>query len=249
MASLRDSVVAKAESQLGVRYWTMHCGPKGSASEGFGCAMLVCWCLNQALGTSYYGSCWNLWGDAIGAPQYNQGGGEFEVIDAKDAQPGDIVMYFNPNVNLGYSTSASHTALYVGDGMVIGAWGRSYPGAWDYMAGGSVRRTTVAYQSLGGAIRYIRCRRLKGSVATNSGTSKDGALEVFKVSKTITTLGVNIRDYPSTKTGKVVGRYPANSKVSIDQVVINDGYAWGSYIGSSSGKRRYIALGSTEYVA
>lgn len=248
MASLRDKVVAKAESQLGVRYWTMHCGPRGSGSEGFGCAMLVCWCLNQVLGTDYYGSCWNLWGDAIGASQYNQGGGEFEVIEAKDAQPGDIVMYFNPNVNLGYSTNASHTALYVGNGMVIGAWGKSYPGAWDYMAGGSVRKTTMAYQSLGGAIRYIRCKRLKGSAYT--GDTMEG---MFPVKQKVTfKTTVNIRKAPEVKDSTLVKdsnghniQYHRDESVEIDGVKIAGGICWGHYIGNTSGKDRYVSLTGT----
>lgn len=246
MASLRDQIVAKAESQLGVRYYSMHCGPKGSYEEGFGCAMLVAWSHNQVLGTNYYGSCWNFWGDAIGASVYNQGGGEFEVVD--DPQPGDTVLYFYPGVSTGYSTNASHAALYVGDGKVIGSYGYGTPDdPNNYMKGGNVRKTTVEYQSLGGPIRYIRCKRLANDKASAPSSSSD-KWEIFEMKKTITTTGVNIRDAPSTVTGNIVSEYPANSKVVIDGVVLNDGYAWGHYVGSSSGKDRYIALGSTEYM-
>ena len=253
VASLRDKVVAKAESQLGVRYWTMHTGPKGSGSEGFGCAMLVCWCLNQVLGTDYYGSCWNLWGDAIGAPQYNQGGGEFEEVSEKDAQPGDAVIYFKSGAALGYSTSASHAALYVGHGQIIGSWGTGTPGEAGYMAGGSVRRGSVASQSLGGAYRFIRCKRLKGSTATTpastaTASTGGGSYKLFRASATVkvksTTL--NVRDKPSTKFGAIKAQYKKNDKVQLDNIVLgDDGYVWGSYIGGS-GNRRYIALGTME---
>ena len=256
VASLRDQVVAKAESQLGVRYWTMHTGPKGSGSEGFGCAMFDCWCWNQVLGTNYYGSCWNIWGDAIGAPQYNQGGGEFEVIDESEAQPGDAVIYFKPGAALGYSTSASHTALYVGGGMIIGSWGTGTPGQAGYMAGGSVRRGTVSSQSLGGAYRFVRCKRLKGSAATTkpsntptASTSAPANFKLFRVSATVTvkSSSLNVRDKPSTKSGAIRAEYKKGGRVQLDNLVLgDDGYVWGSYIGSSSGQRRYIALGTTE---
>lgn len=239
MASLRDKIVAKAESQLGVRYWTMHCGPKGSSSPGFGCAMLVCWCLNQVLGTDYYGSCWNLWGDAIGAPQYNQGGGQFEVVDAKDALPGDVVMYFKSGISTNYSTNASHAALYVGDGMVIGSYGYGTPGTDYYMAGGNVRRTTVQYQSLGGAIRYIRCKRLKDDKPSQ---------EVFKVAvKVKFKTGTNVRETPSMK-GKVVAKYAKGDVCNLEGVTFGEGYMWGVYTGTNSGKKRYVFLGSHERV-
>ena len=254
MASLRDQVVAKAESQLGVRYWTMHQGPRGSGSEGFGCAMLCAWCLNEVLGTDYYGSCWNFWGDAIGAPQYNQGGGEFEVVDESDAQPGDVVLYFQAGAALGYSTSASHAALYVGGGMVIGSYGYGTPGTDYYMAGGSVRRTTVDYQSLGGVHRFVRCKRLKGSSATTTppnaqtpSTSSDGR-ELYRVSTTIhvKSATLNVRDKPSTKTGTVCAKYRKGDEINIDGLVLGeDGYVWASYVGGS-GKRRYVALGTAE---
>ena len=255
MASLRDQVVAEAEGQLGVRYWTMHQGPKGSTSEGFGCAMLCAWCLNEVLGTDYYGSCWNFWGDAIGAPQYNQGGGEFEVVDESEAQPGDIVIYFKPGDPVGYSTSASHAALYVGGGMVIGSYGYGTPGTDYYMAGGSVRRTTVDYQSLGGTRRIVRCKRLKGSTATSKpantqtpSTSSDGR-ELYRVSTTIRVKSdtLNVRDKPSTKTGKIKAEYRKGDEINIDGLVLgDDGYVWGSYVGKSSGQRRYVALGTAE---
>ena len=241
MASLRDKVVAEAEKRLGVPYNSMDDGKKG-----YGCAMLVCACLNAVLGTRYYGSCWSLWGDAIGAPQYNEGGGEFEVISAKDALPGDVVMYFKPDVNIGYSTNASHAALYVGDGKVIGAYGYGTIGTSYYMPGGSVRRTTVAYQSLGGSIQYIRCKRLKGDVPTPTPTP---TTEVFPVNKTVTVRSatLNVRDAPSTKTGAIKAQYRKGETVVIDGVAFgDDGYMWGHYIGASSGKDRYIALGSME---
>lgn len=238
MASLREQVLAKARSQLGVRYWSMHTGPKGSASEGWGCAMFVAWCLNQVLGTDYYGSCWNFWGDAIGAPQYNQGGGEFEVTDSPEA--GDLAIYFNPDVNIGYSTSASHTAVYIGNGQVIGAMGYGTPGSSGYLNIG-IKETSVSGQSLGGAVRYIRCKRLKGSTQAPTPTTKGD----FDMADTVTFSSKrNVRDKPSLSS-TVVTYYDEGQSVSIDKVVRADGLLWGHYVGSSSGKDRYVAIAST----
>lgn len=64
---------------------------------------------------------------------------------------------------------------------------------------------------------------------------------------TVRTEFLRVRDQPSTKTGREVARYAKGDKVAIDRMGIgDDGYCWGSYVGGSSGKRRYIALGMLE---
>lgn len=77
-----------------------------------------------------------------------------------------------------------------------------------------------------------------------------GDMEVCAVNVTVTvkTDRLNIRDYPSTKTGNIIdnAHYERGDKVVLDGLVLGDGCVWGTYIGGSSGKRRYIALGSTE---
>lgn len=55
-------------------------------------------------------------------------------------------------------------------------------------------------------------------------------------------LGANIRDYPSVTKGAITGFYSKNSTVIVDGLVINEGRLWGTYIGASTGKRRYVAL-------
>lgn len=58
---------------------------------------------------------------------------------------------------------------------------------------------------------------------------------------------VNIRSAPSTKTGEVVGTYKRGAKVVLDRITFNDGRVWGSYVGLTSGKRRFIALADCTY--
>lgn len=58
--------------------------------------------------------------------------------------------------------------------------------------------------------------------------------------------GVNVRDSPSTLHGRVMARYDAGESVRLDGIVLADGYVWGTYVGATSGRRRYVALGTTE---
>ena len=95
--------------------------------------------------------------------------------------------------------------------------------------------------------------RLAREVNALMGATDD--TEGFDMVKTVTVRSdfLRVRDAPSTKTGKVIMsggkevRYAKGDNVEIDSVVLgDDGYCWGSYIGASSGKRRYIALGMLE---
>lgn len=87
------------------------------------------------------------------------------------------------------------------------------------------------------------------SGGSSSGGSSIPESEGFLVTKTIMfKRRMNIRDAPSTTKGKVVSHYEKGSSVVLDGVVFSDGYVWGTYIGATSGKRRYVALGPTSNV-
>ena len=72
--------------------------------------------------------------------------------------------------------------------------------------------------------------------------------ELIKVDMIVTVKGsgVNIRTQPSTK-ASIVGTYAGGAKVVIDRITFHDGLAWGSYVGLTSGKRRFIALASCDF--
>lgn len=71
--------------------------------------------------------------------------------------------------------------------------------------------------------------------------------ELIKVDKTVTVKnGVNIREQPSTKAG-IVGWYDRGAKVVLDRITFHEGRVWGSYVGLTSGKRRFIALADCTY--
>ena len=248
VSTLRDKVVERGRSQIGVRYYSMHTGPRGSAVEGWGCAMFYAWCLNQTLGTDYYGSCWNFAGDALGQGT-DQGGGEFEFISASEAQPGDAVLYAQAGHDGTDYDDYGHIALYVGGGRVIGAMGSGTPGSAGYVNIG-IKETDISRQSLGGPIRYVRCRRLKGNakVPETGGGEYPASGEMVWVNQSVTVRSntLNVRDKPSTKAGAIKARYRKGDTIVLDGLCLGDGYVWGSYIGATSGQRRYVALGDLE---
>jgi peptidoglycan DL-endopeptidase CwlO len=87
----RGTVVQAALTQVGSSYvWG------GSAPGGFDCSGLVMWAFQQA---------------GISLPHSSQAqasGGQ--PVSLSDLQPGDVVTYYS---------DASHSGIYVGDGMVI----------------------------------------------------------------------------------------------------------------------------------
>ena len=256
----RERVVERARGQLGEPYYSMNY----SAEEGFGglgthyvgagwgCAQFVAYCLNTVLGTEYVGSCYNYAGDALGVSDrdYTQGGGEFEFVEARDAQPGDAVLYAQAGHDGTDYDDYGHIALYVGGGEVIGAMGGGKPGQSGYLNIG-ISRTSVAKQSLGGPIRYVRCRRLRGNAKTpstgnQSSYADTGEMVWVKQKVTVRSSTLNVRDKPSTKTGAIKAEYRKGDVIYLDGLVLGDGYVWGSYVGATSGKRRYVALGDLE---
>ena len=72
--------------------------------------------------------------------------------------------------------------------------------------------------------------------------------ELIKVDKIVTVKpgDVNIRTQPSTK-AEIVGAYERGAKVVIDRITFHGGLVWGSYVGLTSGKRRFIALASCDF--
>lgn len=165
----REEVVERAYQFLGEPYYSMnysaldgYAGSMGThyITAGWGCAQFCACCYNTTIGTSYLGSVWNYAGDALGDDECDQDGGEFYFVD--DPLPGDSVIYFTAGHNGEDYSDYGHIALYVGDGMVVGAMGRGTPYSGNYLNIG-ISETTVAAQDIGGGWRYIRCARLDGT--------------------------------------------------------------------------------------
>lgn len=77
---------------------------------------------------------------------------------------------------------------------------------------------------------------------TSSSTSSSTSPKFIKYENwTGITLDVcNVRSAPNTN-APIVAQYQKNEPIHYDQVWEGDGYRWISYIGASSGKRRYVA--------
>ena len=138
---------------------------------------------------------------------------------------------------------SGHTAIYLGNGKIGEAHHGDYSGGLSGRKGdqdGTEVRIATYYQSAWSrAYHYPE---------DGDDTDKEEA-EGFEVTKTVKVYSESlaVRDAPSTKTGKVVARYAKGNTINIDSVYFgDDGYIWGSYVGASSGKRRYIALGTLE---
>lgn len=135
---------------------------------------------------------------------------------------------------------SGHTAIYLGGGKI----GEAHHG--DYAGGLSGRKgdqdgTEVRIET------YYASSWTMAYHFPEPGGNEDES-EVFEVQKTVTVQShtLNVRDAPSVTTGKVVAQYRKGDTINIDGMVFGGLYVWGHYIGASSGKDRYIALGTLE---
>lgn len=76
--------------------------------------------------------------------------------------------------------------------------------------------------------------------------SWDGAWEAFDVTQAVKFLKeMPIRTKPELSASKV-GTYKRSETCVLDGMVFNDGRVWGTYIGATSGKRRYVCIASAD---
>ncbi len=128
-------LVAVAKTQLGVKYHSMHYGPKGSGDEGFGCAMFVAYCYNNVFfggargdfqldgkpRSAFYGATTLFWPTEERAGRHFNHG--FVEVDKSEAMPGDVVAYTHYDAKEG-KYKCGHVALYTGNGKIMEAGGR-----------------------------------------------------------------------------------------------------------------------------
>lgn len=133
-----------------------------------------------------------------------------------------------------------HTGVALGNGRQADAHGDELGGITGPTAGDNTGHE-VEVRSL--RTTWTAIYRHQGSTGGTTDTP-EGA---FPMSATVTLRGVNVRTAPSRKTGRIVARYSAGEQVTIDGLVLADGHVWGTYVGAS-GNRRYVALGTTEFV-
>ena len=223
---VREDILREAEKYIGVPYKGIYSGT-GPEDGGFTCSGFTRRSYHDAgidipiaQGIkSYYTGSYNGWDTQAGWTISN---GHW-VFDEDELEPGDLVFY-SP---VGDRTRTGHVAIYYGDGKVIHANGNPVAitpldgGGWFVGGGWPLEELPEEYQ---------------------------GTSEVFPMSLTVRfNRDMNVRDAPSTRTGNAVTYYDEGGECTIDSVVISDGYAWGHYVGRSSGKDRYVALGDLEF--
>lgn len=215
----RDSIVAYCRKQLGCAYSYTPSG--GVEGRSYNCSYLST-CAYRAAGLSIPGWQGHQNGDGSQSDWVYRNG--HWTTDPDRLQPGDLVFFGTSRTNTGHVgvVSRSGSTPYIIDSTPSrGVAERLLPTAAGFVGGGWPLNTVPA----------------------------DSTEEGFPVSKTVTVRSefLRVRDAPSTTKGKEVARYGKGESVTIDSVVLgDDGYAWGHYIGASSKKDRYIALGMLE---
>jgi cell wall-associated NlpC family hydrolase len=229
MMGVREDIVAAARSYLGVPYKGIYQGT-GPEDGGFTCSGLA-WRAYSDAGLdipicqgihSYYTGSWNGWNTQAGWVLTNG----HCVYDADALQPGDLVFY-SP---VGDPERTGHVAIYAGGGKIIHANGHpvscdplSY-GGWFTHGGWPLRELPDSGDSGGEWFSVATLLRFRKRTPIRS--KPDG-----------------------TNDGNIVGHYAAGDTCLIDRVYLNEtDRVWGSYLGQSSGKRRYVSLGTHEVV-
>lgn len=85
------------------------------------------------------------------------------------------------------------------------------------------------------------------NIAVTNG-SKSGGGEWFAVTQTITFKSKSRVHVAPKVSSKTTYTYQRGESVTIDGLLIAEGYTWGTYLGASSGSRRYVILGSAERI-
>lgn len=210
----------------------------GPSNSIWWCCLFVSWCLNQA-------------GQSVpGFPTYNTDLAWSKAktlgVNKSTAKAGDIVI-FDWNMNTSATDHIGFVEKNLGNGYIQTIEGNTSGTDWGSQYAGNGVHRRVRSLSL---VRYcIRPSYASGSSTPSSNTGVSSVIPIGGTYKVMDKTGLNIREAPTTKAA-IISSYKYGDKVTLDNTAyISDGYIWGSYTGSTSGKKRYIALGTHELVA
>lgn len=126
-------LLEKGASQKGVKYHSMHYGPRELGGGGFGCAMFVAYCYNEMLHpgehinggdentSGFYGGCSHFYGN-ITTDNFDYHNKGFVEVSEADRQAGDIVCFVTTRESddiRGSARNCFHVGIYTGDGNKI----------------------------------------------------------------------------------------------------------------------------------
>lgn len=143
-----------------------------------------------------------------------------EIYSYEQIKPGDI---FISGIEGRSAGASGHTGIFLKKGQIIHC---------------NAVNGTVSINGEANFLRYfLACKRSNYEryfrpIVKSTSKHKHGTALV-KAS-------TNVRSAPSTQ-ADIVAIYQKGQKINYDQILIANGYHWLSYIGNTSGKRRYVA--------
>lgn len=224
--STRSKIVAYCRKQLGCAYSYTPSGGKEGVS--YNCSYLST-CAYKAAGLTIPGWQGHQNGDGSQSDWVYRNG--HWTTDPAKLKPGDLVFFSNT----GSRKNTNHV------GIVSRAGSTPYIIDSTPSRGVAERKLPLSAGFVGGGWPMKELPKEDATVPTAPTAKYDGENTVF----TVRTDSVAVRTAPSVKGGREVARYKRGDTVVFDRIVAANGYVWGSYVGASSGERRYVAIGKT----
>lgn len=226
--STRSKIVAYCRRQLGCSYsYTPSGGKEGSS---YNCSYLST-CAYKAAGLSIPRWQGHQNGDGSQSDWVYRNG--HWVTDPSKLKPGDLVFFGSKRTNtnhVGVVSKAGSTPYIIDSTPSRGVAERKLPVSAGFVGGGWPMKSLPKEDAT-----------TTTTVPTVPTAKYDGDSTVF----TVRTDSVAVRTAPSVKGGREVARYKRGDSIVFDRIVAANGYVWGSYVGASSGERRYVAIGKT----
>ena len=194
-------------------------GTKATIHNGdYDCSEMDRVCVNAALsgnGEKPIGYMWS--GDAD--ERLKEAGFTRMAFSASSVKRGDVLW------------CSGHMGIALGDGLQADAHGDEYGGIGYGASSGDQTGHEVEVRDLR-SWTYIY--RAPG----------DSAPQFYAATIPVTVAAeCNIRSAPSMSTGAIVGHYSPGESFVADGVTFAEGHIWVTYVGSTSGKRRYVSRG------
>ncbi len=150
-----------------------------------------------------------------------------EIYNYKDVKRGDIFIRGVEGKSYG---AFGHTGIFLRKGSIIHC---------NYTNRGVSINDESSYITY-----YLDCKRSEEERYFRPIGADSRWTEKIKKGLAYVREATNVRSAPSTKS-QIVALYQPKDVIYYDRLLENEGYLWLSYIGLSSGKRRYVAYGDT----
>lgn len=215
---VRDEIVRYAQRNIGCAYSYVPSG--GTEGRSYNCSFLTT-CAYRAAGLTIPGWQGHQNGDGSQSDWVRRA--SHWTTNASNLKAGDLVFFGTS------PTNTSHVGISLGGNRMI-----------DSVPDGGVQERRLYSSFVGGGWPFAKLPD-EGTIPT----TPEGVIPV-SITRTLK-YDLNIREKPSTSSA-IVGTYAAGSSVAFDQILVENGWVWGSYIGRNSGKRRYVAIGPSSHV-